>query len=232
MTKQSPFHFLTGDQYNNSSTDQVLDLMLYFIKDFLGENLESEFSSESFNDESASSRTSNRIAEDINKVIINKKNQFNKATPRSQKPAQSNSCILIFDNTSLMDNESWCLLMRVFQSCQNLVIICLADIDFKGNPVLPSFEKTGFSSNKSNVSMDLPYYQNEIPVVQIFMDNLHVYDIPPLSGGELRHMLIEMAPEYQSSYKEEVRLMTEIKNPAKTIKSKEKCDEWVKVFTK
>ena len=108
----------------------------------------------------------------------------------------------------------------------------MADIDFKGNPVLPSFDKSGFTSNKSNVSMDLPYYQNEIPIVQIFMDNLHVYDIPPLSGGELRHMLIQMAPEYLQSYKEEVKSMTEIKDPAKTIKKQDKCDEWVKVLTK
>ena len=91
--------------------------MLYFIKDFLGENLESEFSSESFNEGSQSSKTSKAMSEDTNKIIIHKKEVFNKITPRSSKPSSSNSCILIFDNTSLMDNESWCLLMRVYQAC-------------------------------------------------------------------------------------------------------------------
>ena len=45
-------------------------------------------------------------------------------------------------------------------------------------------------------------------------------------------MLLEMAPKYLSSYAEEIGLMTEIKDPATSIKTKEKSDEWLKSLTK
>jgi hypothetical protein len=36
-------------------------------------------------------------------------------------------CILVFDQASIMEEESWSLVMRVFQNCQNIVIITIMD---------------------------------------------------------------------------------------------------------
>ena len=75
--------------------------------------------------------------------------------------------------------------------------------------------------------MDVPYFTTEIPVATIFMDNALVYDMPSLSKKDFRKMLCEIAPKYNSSFAEEIRLMTEIVNPEKTIKVPAKCEEWV-----
>lgn len=45
-------------------------------------------------------------------------------------------------------------------------------------------------------------------------------------------MLLEVAPAYLESYRDEVIHMTEIKDPAKTIKKQEKCNEWIRTLTK
>lgn len=55
--------------------------------------------------------------------------------------------------------------------------------------------------------------------------------MPSLDGKDLRRMLLEMAPKYQASYSEEMHLMTEIKDEAKTIKSPVKGREWVERLT-
>lgn len=40
-------------------------------------------------------------------------------------------CILIFDNFSYMEEESWSLLLRVFDTCKNISIVCMVNIDHK-----------------------------------------------------------------------------------------------------
>lgn len=37
VTANSPVHFLLGQKYDNQVTDQVLELIVDFIKEFLGE---------------------------------------------------------------------------------------------------------------------------------------------------------------------------------------------------
>jgi len=43
--------------------------------------------------------------------------------------------------------------------------------------------------------------------------------MPQLTHKDLKKILIEMAPRYNQSFLEEVHSMTEIVNPAKTIKT-------------
>jgi len=43
--------------------------------------------------------------------------------------------------------------------------------------------------------------------------------MPSLNRKDFKRMLMEMAPKYQATYAEEIHLMTEIKNPATTIKT-------------
>ena len=50
-------------------------------------------------------------------------------------------CIFIFDNASMMEPESYALLLRVFRHCENVCIIMVVDIDAKSVPVMPQLAK-------------------------------------------------------------------------------------------
>ena len=80
MSLKSPVHFLLREKYANLATDNVIELILSFIKDFMG-------------DESSNSEDSVEQAK--------------------KKERESSICVLIFDNASIMDEESWSLLLRV-----------------------------------------------------------------------------------------------------------------------
>jgi len=41
-----------------------------------------------------------------------------------------------------MDEESWSLLLRVYNQCSNIAILLVVDQDFKGNPIMPKLETT------------------------------------------------------------------------------------------
>lgn len=56
--------------------------------------------------------------------------------------------------------------------------------------------------------------------------------MPRLSQPDLKKIIIELAPQYNQSFTEEMESMTEIINPAATIKKPEKCQEWIQVLTK
>jgi len=43
----------------------------------------------------------------------------------------------------------------------------------------------------------------------------------------LTEILLDLAPKYKSSYEQEVKSMTDIIDPAKTIKNPEQCQEWI-----
>jgi len=49
-------------------------------------------------------------------------------------------CTLIFDNFSYMEEESWSLMLRVFDSCKNICIVCLVNIDHKQQLLMPKFQ--------------------------------------------------------------------------------------------
>lgn len=69
-------------------------------------------------------------------------------------------------------------------------------------------------------------------ISQKYMDNNYIYDMPPLTNKDLRKLLIDMAFRYQASFTEEIKSMTDILNPEKTIKTVEKSQEWVELLTK
>jgi len=45
-------------------------------------------------------------------------------------------------------------------------------------------------------------------------------------------MIVGLAPKYFSSFNEEINHMTEIIDPDHTIKTKQQCDDWLKLLTK
>jgi hypothetical protein len=81
-------------------TDSILDLVLYFIKDLIGEEQESEESSEN----------------ESSKIDSSEVSKSNQIQSLKRKPLNSKAmpCILIFDHASIMDEESWTLVLRVF----------------------------------------------------------------------------------------------------------------------
>ena len=53
-----------------------------------------------------------------------------------------------------------------------------------------------------------------------------------LSSKDLKKILLELAPKYYHSYREEMESMTEIINPNKTIKNEEDSAKWRDTLTK
>lgn len=49
-------------------------------------------------------------------------------------------CVLIFDNASLMDEESWSLILRIHVNCFNICTVLLVDQDKKGNTIMPKLD--------------------------------------------------------------------------------------------
>jgi hypothetical protein len=54
--------------------------------------------------------------------------------------------------------------------------------------------------------------------------------MPLLSAKDLKKILLEYSSIYRESYKEEISLMTEIKDPDHTIKTIEKSREWYEIL--
>ena len=61
MTLSNPIGFLLKEKYDNYVTDCMLDTMLYFIKDFLGESEESDSASSS-NSHNSSKLNSDKLS--------------------------------------------------------------------------------------------------------------------------------------------------------------------------
>lgn len=95
----------------------------------------------------------------------------------------------------------------------------MVDQDQKGNPVFPKLDQTKPQMDPSRLA--------ELKLYQRFIDCSYNYDMPAVSKKDLKRMLIDLAPRYHATYSEEVRLMTDIKDPAHTIKTVEKSQEWV-----
>ena len=130
-----------------------------------------------------------------------------------------------------MDTESWALLLRVYKRCSNIAIIFLSELDQKGNSVLPIFNKQKYNSGTSG-DIDKPYFSHDIMASQEFAESALVFDMTPMQKQDLKEVLLDLAPLYLESYRDEVIHMTEIKDPEKTIKKPEKCDEWIRTLTK
>jgi hypothetical protein len=141
---------------------------------------------------------------------------------KNRKKDQSKLCILVFDQASIMEEESWSLLLRVYQECSNMVIITITDQDQKGNPMYPDPES--LSKNKANGGR--PYYNDDKKNHEIFKENSHVYDMPALNKKDLRRMLLGFNKSYQGSWLAEIKNKTDILDPGKSIKTVEKSQEW------
>jgi len=65
-----------------------------------------------------------------------------------------------------------------------------------------------------------------------FKKNSRYFEMNQLSTKDLKKILLELAPKYYSSYTEEMCSMTEIINPAKTIKTVEDSNKWKETLRK
>lgn len=148
---KDPLKFLTGDVFSNFVIDDILEMMVRFIKTFLGEIDDNLFSSQD-----DSSLNSNLESKPNNYLKLPKKESFEK----KQRPP----LILIFDNSSLMDSESWALLNRVYKRCSNIAIILLTELDQKGNSILPTFNKQKYSYSSTQGEIEKPYFIHDIEI--------------------------------------------------------------------
>ena len=65
-----------------------------------------------------------------------------------------------------------------------------------------------------------------------FMKNSRYFEMNELSSKDLKKILLELAPKYNQSYREEMESMTEIINPNKTIKTPEESAKWKETLIK
>lgn len=88
--------------------------MLDFIKEFTGDDEDQTFESEEEEAESESnpsSRLQMSNPDEFSDVLSKRK----KAQSSAKKEKRVNPCILIFDQASMMEEESFSLLLRVFE---------------------------------------------------------------------------------------------------------------------
>lgn len=69
-------------------------------------------------------------------------------------------------------------------------------------------------------------------ISQNFVDKNYIFDMPAISNKALHKLLVELAPKYHESFQEEIKGMTDIIYPEKTIKTVEKSQEWLELLTK
>lgn len=105
-----PFQFLQREKYSNLVTDSVIELILNFIKDFIGEE------------------------------ISNSDDSMSNSKSKLKRDSSKDCCVLIFDNASIMDEESWSLILRVHSQCSNICTVMIVGQDSKGNAILPKLE--------------------------------------------------------------------------------------------
>ena len=118
--------------------------------------------------------------------------------------------MVVLDNAHMMDPASWDLYEAIRDGCYRIVVILLLQTDYNDGVKIHSscrdtFERVWQSSN---------------------MDENRVIELPNLNTKSLEEMLINNAKQYQNSYMNEVRKMTEIINPSNTIKNPEESKMW------
>lgn len=219
------YWFLARQEFSEEITYHLLRIVINFIREFSGKEEDED------TDQSASSPSGTSVT--------NKQSSFKKTRPQIKtnlNEKQSQPCVLIFDQASMMENESYLLILKVFMQCHNVVIFTLLDQDNKGQPIFPKQD----TNKKLNQSRQIKYKK----ISQKFIDNNYIYDMPPLTGKDLRKLLVEMAYRYNVSFAEEVKSMTDVFEPegvrlpgnSKELEAwnikKAKSEEWIELLTK
>ena len=101
-----------------------------------------------------------------------------------------------------MDPASWDLYEAIRDGCYRVALILMLQTDFNEDVKIHSACKPTFDRVWQGGSME---------------DN-RVIELPNLTHKNLETMLLNCAEKYQSSYKKEVKKMTEIVDPKTTIK--------------
>ena len=103
-------------------------------------------------------------------------------------------CMLIFDNASSLEEESFSLLLRVFEECENIVILMIVDQDAKSLPIMPSLEAIRQIKEKDRNKIEAPQYCiDDHRILKEFMKQAKVIDVPSLSVKDLRQILVGLA---------------------------------------
>ena len=93
--------------------------------------------------------------------------------------------MLIFDNATLLEEESYSLLLRLFDSCGNVVMLLIVDQDHKSLPIMPSLEKPRTKEEK-NRAKSLHYCADDYATEKEFVKTAKIIDVPSLSVKDLR----------------------------------------------
>lgn len=137
--------------------------------------------------------------------------------------------MLIFDNATILEEESFSLLLRVYEECENIVMIMIVDQDHKSLPIMPTLEAIKQLKESEKQKIQVPQYCiDDHRILKEFMIKAKVIDVPSLSVKDLRQILVGLAHEMSSSWIQEIAKIIEIVDPKNTIKTIEMGEDWKK----
>lgn len=192
----NPNWFVNREKYSDAVTDCILEICLFFIKDFLGES-----SYDSMSQSDSDSNDAGRSV-DLSELSSTKKGGRTKQSRAASHLNRSHTgpkelakqmCILMFDNGHLLEEESWSLILRLYGSCSNICITMVVNQTFKGSPIMPQLEKQASSAPKRGPGAapeELPYYHEDQPLLlrsleKLFMKDAKIFDTPSLNAKGL-----------------------------------------------
>jgi hypothetical protein len=123
-----------------------------------------------------------------------------------------------------MEPESYTLLLRVYQQCSNLSLLLIVDQDGKSLPIMPRLPEPPSKKKKQGVVESL--FAEDEEIARDFYKHAKIVDVPSTSPADLGNILSNLAREFVRTMIEEVGKITEIVDPATTIKTKEMGEEW------
>jgi hypothetical protein len=109
--------------------------------------------------------------------------------------------VIFFDKVQYASESGIKLIEQAQSECKNVVFVVLQSTNFHGQVL--------GSKLMSSLSYD------------------EVIDVAEMNPHSLSELLVSYSEDYQNSFKEEARLMTEIKEPKTTIKKESDCQDWL-----
>lgn len=140
------------EKYSDDLVNQVLDFVLDFIKEMLGEKPHNDDSSERSNNTSSRMKSSNSGDLNVTPVLV------------------------IFDTVHLMDEASWRLFDIVREECQRIAIVLLMQTDSNSRLRLHSESQKYFNEN---ISLESFMRVIDLPPLKIEELNHLIYEIAP-----------------------------------------------------
>ena len=124
---------------------------------------------------------------------------------------------MIIDNAHIMCPTSWELFESICEECYRISIILLMQSDDMDRVSIQQDSIKAFEKVYNNVSENLTLIEK---------------DLPHLGTNEIAEIIRLNAQKYRSSYSNEMKGMTAILDPIKTIKTVQMGEEWREILTK